>query len=243
MENTLHLFDELLDHDPGSKIFFPLARLYKRQGYVQRAVEIVQKGVELHPDYLEAKFFLIELLYDKGDIEAAEVYANEIFQKLLQYEKFWLALKSYYSKLKHEDIYLATFLIERFSNSDRVDMLTLMSSGISHYCEKSNEQDGLVEPENDLDAEEVTQFFINSGIKTKTMAKLLAAQGEHSQAVSICDELLSASSNDFEKDELFTLREQSMMHLRKQADAETDKANKLYDALNSLATRLENRSA
>lgn len=243
MKNTLHLFDELLEHDPGSKIFFPLARLYRRHGYIQRAIEIVQKGIELHPDYLEAQFFLIELLYDTGDANTAESHAHELFQKFLVYEKFWFALQSYYLKKNQDDLHLGTFLINQRANQGRVDLLKLLASGIAHYSESKNSTDSSKEPEHDLDAEEVTQFFINSGIKTKTMAKLLAAQGEHSQAIAICDELLSISTNTSETTELKLLREQSLQFLQELDKFQTDKTTKLYKVLNNLATRLENRAS
>lgn len=242
MKNTLHLFDELLEHDPGSKIFFPLARLYKRHGYIKRAIEIVQKGIDLHPDYLEAQFFLIELLYDTGENGAAESHAHELFQKLLAYDKFWFALRTFYSKKNQEDMQLAAYIIERKANQSNVDLLKLLTSGIGHYSDSINDQNSAQEPEHDLDAEEVTQFFINSGIKTKTMAKLLAAQGEHSQAIAICDELLATSIKAEEVNELQTLREQSLQTLQALDNTQADKTTKLYNVLNNLASRLEKRS-
>lgn len=71
MNDTFQLFDELLAHDPGSRIFFPLARLYRKEGLMDRAIEIVRKGIEYHPDFLEAQLFLIELLSEAGLREEA----------------------------------------------------------------------------------------------------------------------------------------------------------------------------
>ncbi|MDY0275606.1 MAG: hypothetical protein RBR42_09255 [Desulfomicrobium sp.] len=242
MQNTLHLFDELLEHDPGSKIFFPLARLYKRHGYIKRAIEIVQKGIGHHPDYLEAQFFLIELFYDTGDVSAAEAQAHALFQKLLIYDKFWFALRTYYAKNNQEDMQLASYIMERKAHDSQVDLLKLLTCGIAHYSDQSTDQENLQEPEHDLDAEEVTQFFINSGIKTKTMAKLLAAQGEHSQAIAICDELLAQANQAEDIKDLQILREQSLHIVQAQEVSQTEKTTKLYHVLNDLATRLENRS-
>ena len=109
MNDTLHLFDELLEHDSGSKIFFPLARLYRKQGHLLRAIEIVQKGIEHHPDYLEAQLYLIELQCEAGDTLAAENKASSVFSKLLSYEKFWVCLRAHYAKSQHSDLALASF--------------------------------------------------------------------------------------------------------------------------------------
>lgn len=242
MKNTLHLFDELLEHDPGSKIFLPLARLYRRHGYLQRAIEVVQKGIAHHPDYLEAHFFLIELFYDTGQVDTAEAQAHAIFEKLLVFDKFWRALQDHYSKNQHEDMRLACFLIEGQAKKTPIDLLKLLSSGITHYLEHKHSQDSPREPEQDLDAEEVTQFFINSGIKTKTMAKLLAAQGEHSQAIAICEDLLAQGPNPEETKDLESIRQQSLVHLQKTDSSQKDN-NKLYSILDTLATRLETRSS
>jgi len=242
MNDTLHLFDELLEHDSGSKIFFPLARLYRKQGHLQRAIEIVQKGIEHHPDYLEAQLYLIELQCEAGDTLAAQSKASAVFSKLLSYEKFWVCLRAHYAKSQHSDIALATFLIEQNARGDDVDLLKLLNFGIGHYTEFISADVPAVEPEQDLDAEEVAQICLNSGIKTKTMAKLLAAQGEFAQAIKIYDDLLEGSVSEDERHELDELRAHAHRELGSLPDPEAEKNNKLFFVLNTLADRLEQKA-
>ena len=239
MNDTLHLFDELLEHDSGSKIFFPLARLYRKQGHTKRAIEIVQKGIENHPDYLEAQLYLIELLSEVGDDAAAENKAQSIFSKLLSYEKFWICLRAHYAKSNQSDLALASFLVERNAHGEDVDILKLMNFGIAHYSELITSSSSVSEPEKDLDAEEVALFCINSGIKTKTMAKLLFAQGEFAQAIKIYDDLLENVVGEGERAELRDLRALAYKELGSLPDPESDKHSKLFFVLNSLADRLE----
>ena len=243
MSDTLHLFDELLEHDAGSKIFFPLARLYRKQGHVQRAIEIVQKGIAHHPDYLEAQLYLIELLNEIGDSAAAESKAHSIFSKLMSYEKFWICLRAHYAKSQQSDLALASFLVERNAHGENVDIVKLMSFGIAHYSEMITSSAEVTEPDKDLDAEEVALFCINSGIKTKTMAKLLVAQGEFAQAIKIYDDLLENAVTDEERTDLLDLRAVAHKELGSSPDPEADKHNKLFHVLNSLADRLEQKSA
>lgn len=242
MNDTLHLFDELLEHDPGSKIFFPLARLYRKQGHTRRAIEIVQRGIEHHPDYIEAQLYLIELLSEVGDAVAAENKAQAIFSKLLSYEKFWICLRSYFAKSPHVDLALAAFLMERSAHGEDADIVKLLQHGIAHYEGASPSGLDMVEPEKDLDAEEVTQFCINSGIKTKTMAKLLVAQGEYSQAITIYDDLLADAVGEDERAELLELRTAAHRELGSSPDPESEKHEKIFFVLNSLAARLEQKS-
>ena len=243
MNDTLALFDELLEHDSGSRIFFPLARLYRKQGYTRRAIEIVQRGIEHHPDYLEAQLYLIDLLCEAGDEAAATSRAQAVLAKLLPYEKFWLRLREHYVRSSQPDLAMAAFVLERNAHGESVDLGKLLTCGIGHYTEVLAVSDVPVEPEKDLDAEEVAQFCINSGIKTKTMAKLLSAQGEYEQAIKIYDDLLEAASTDAERAELGALRDKAYAELGSVPDPEAEKHNKLFLVLNSLADRLEQKYA
>ncbi len=242
MNDTLHLFDELLEHDAGSKIFFPLARLYRKQGHLQRAIEIVQKGLKHHPDYLDAQLYLIELFVEIGDLEGAEEQAQAVFAKLADHEKFWLSLRSHFAKSQQTDMSLAAFILERNASGGTTDLISLMNYGISHYTEARAAASACVEPEEDLDADEVTQLCINSGIKTKTMAKLLCAQGEYAQAVRIYDDLLDGANTEEERADLLNLRDQARRAMGVLPDTESDKQNKLFNVLNSLAARLEEKA-
>jgi hypothetical protein len=131
--------------------------------------------------------------------------------------------------------------MERNAHGESVDLAKLMTCGISHYSETVATSAEPVEPEKDLDADEVAQFCINSGIKTKTMAKLLMAQGEFEQAIRIYDDLLEASASEGERAELGALRDKAYQELGSLPDPESEKNNKLYLVLNSLADRLEQK--
>ena len=243
MNDTLQLLNELLEHDPGSKIFFPLAKVYRKQGDADRAIEIVRKGLGFHPDYLEARLLLIELLHDTGDGAEAEKIATEIQTKFTEYIRFWTFLRLTYAKTGRTDLQLAAFLFEQDAKKQSVDFASFVQGGVSH-CLGIVKQAGAVvhEPMDDLDAEEVTQLCINSGIKTKTMAKLLVAQDEYEQAVQIYNELIDACQDPLEKKELISLR----THIQHKAGilntSEPQHNEKLYTMLTSLASRLESKS-
>lgn len=242
MNDTLRLLDELLEHDSGSKIFFPLARMYKKQGDTARAIEIIRKGLGFHPDYLDAQLFLIELLHDAGLSGEAETIAQSIYAKFSQYGAFWSTLRSSFVKADHSELLLAAFLFEQASKNQNVNLFSLLQSGISQYLESTVPPVvAIQEPENDLDAEEVTQICINSGIKTKTMARLLLSQGEYEQSIRIYDELIDACEDPTERAELVDLRSHAQRASGIQDAHEPEQNTKIYKLLNSLADRLEQR--
>ncbi|MEW5772077.1 MAG: tetratricopeptide repeat protein [Thermodesulfobacteriota bacterium] len=89
MENKIKWFKEFLEIEPNSKIFFPLARLLHEDGRTEEAVETLKRGVEKHPDHLEARFFLVELLAERGQDDGASREADGLASTLSQYPAFW----------------------------------------------------------------------------------------------------------------------------------------------------------
>lgn len=243
MNDTLTLFDELLEHDPGSRIFLPLARLYRKQGLFQKAIDIVQKGIGHHPDYFEAHVFLIELFCDAGDRQRAESKAQSVFEKIISHDKFWACLRNAYLKSGQSDLALAVFLVEQHARQKAVNLFELLQPGIAQSASPQAVATEPVEPEMDLDAEEVAQLCVNSGIKTKTMAKLLVAQGEYDQAVELYDELIAGASSDQEGQELTVLRDAAQKAAQPQSETKSGANSKIFHVLNSLASRLEEKSA
>lgn len=89
MDNKIKWFKEFLEIEPNSKIFFPLARLLHEDGRTPEAIETLKKGVEKHPDHLEARFFLVELLAERGQGDGAAREADSLASTLSQYPAFW----------------------------------------------------------------------------------------------------------------------------------------------------------
>lgn len=239
MKNNLDLLDELLTQDPGSKIFFPLAKLYRKQGEGGKALEVLRKGIANHPQFLEAQLFMIDLLQEHQCYEEAEATAMDIFERLQSSHSFWRTLHAGLSKKRLHETAFAAFVFGQAANHESIDFFALLREGTEKYTQNTTELH--TEPEFDLDADEVTQICINSGIRTKTMAKLLAAQGEVAQALGIYNELISSCQDQHERYELLDLRNQ----LQKSAPSAQDESShkKVYRILDKLASRLESKYA
>ena len=58
--------------NPQGLTFAPLAEVHRKNGEVQRAIDLLRSGLALHPDYIPASIVLGRCHLDLGDVHAAE---------------------------------------------------------------------------------------------------------------------------------------------------------------------------
>lgn len=89
MKNKIELFQELFSSDPTSKVFYPLAKLYAESGMLLQSAETLRQGLSRHPDHMEARLLLIEILHqlERDDVAAEEV--EILAGTLSRYPAFW----------------------------------------------------------------------------------------------------------------------------------------------------------
>lgn len=69
-EDIKHLLKRY-ERAPESRLFAPLADAYRKEGEIDRAIELCEKGLERHPSYASAHVILGKCFYDKGATERA----------------------------------------------------------------------------------------------------------------------------------------------------------------------------
>jgi tetratricopeptide (TPR) repeat protein len=57
---------EKFDKDPNSKLFLPLAEEYRKEGMLEEAIDVLQKGLEKHVTYTSARVLLGKTYLEKG---------------------------------------------------------------------------------------------------------------------------------------------------------------------------------
>ena len=67
LEHYLRIFQE----NPDSRVFAPLADLYRRLGRLDDAERICREGLRRHPYYAGGRVALAHLLFDKGQLQEA----------------------------------------------------------------------------------------------------------------------------------------------------------------------------
>ncbi|MBD5553385.1 MAG: hypothetical protein HDQ44_03505 [Desulfovibrio sp.] len=91
MTAKIEWYREVLELEPNSKVFFPLARLLAAEGNEEEAMQLLEKGLARHPEYLEARLFRIELLFKKGRREECNEEIGKLSRMFASYGGFWQA--------------------------------------------------------------------------------------------------------------------------------------------------------
>ena len=91
MTAKIDWYREVLELEPNSKVFFPLARLLADAGERDEAMALLERGLERHPEYLEARLFRIELLFQDGRKEECNAEIARLSRMFASYAGFWQA--------------------------------------------------------------------------------------------------------------------------------------------------------
>jgi len=91
MTEKIEWYKEVLELEPNSKVFFPLARLLAEEGRAEEAIAVLEQGLIRHEEFLEARLFLIELLHASGLLEACEKQVGKLTKMFTTYAGFWQA--------------------------------------------------------------------------------------------------------------------------------------------------------
>lgn len=91
MTEKIEWYREVLELEPNSKVFLPLAKLLVEENGDSQAIDILQRGLDRHPDFLEARLFLIELLYKMGKNDECDAEVKKLGKMFATYAGFWQA--------------------------------------------------------------------------------------------------------------------------------------------------------
>src|SRR6516164_6364647 len=61
----------LLEKDPKSQVFAPLAEAYRKIGLIEEAFRICVRGVQFHPNFAGGRLALAKVLMDRDSPEGA----------------------------------------------------------------------------------------------------------------------------------------------------------------------------
>lgn len=91
MTEKIEWYKEVLELEPNSKVFLPLAHLYASRNEIDEAVAALEHGLSRHPEHMEARLFLIELLYKSGRQADCTAHVREMSRLFSSYAHFWQA--------------------------------------------------------------------------------------------------------------------------------------------------------
>ncbi|MCT4642572.1 MAG: hypothetical protein N4A33_09790 [Bacteriovoracaceae bacterium] len=107
--NLLVKYKYLYEKNPRSKVFAPLAQIYRKLGMVDEALSILREGIKFHPDYVYAYITLGQLYLDSREYDLAystvkpfvknnleNIVLQEVYAKIcLELDKDEEALETY----------------------------------------------------------------------------------------------------------------------------------------------------
>jgi tetratricopeptide (TPR) repeat protein len=237
MKQKIDWYREVLELEPGSRVFFPLAKLLAADGQAGEAVLTLKQGLLRHPDNVEARLLLVELLHlQQADAEvAAEI--ERLGKILASYPGFWsawcgniaenplmrdasLAMRFFSAALQGKNISWGDIISRGLSavlsagetttasgkayagalppiDERRIadaaaktrpaeDSAVLQTSSVAQAADESGNEPSLADEE-----EEPDEPF---SLRTRSMADVLAEQGDIQGALDIYQELLQSAA-------------------------------------------------
>lgn len=273
MRRKIEWYQEVLALEPGSRIFFPLAKLFVEFGQLEDAEKTLRQGLDRHPDSMEARLLLIQVLMRQEKLEEAQDQLQAVIKPLERYPAFW-SLWAHQTSDKDRDFAVFLMLVASHFTDRPVKWTDVVIEGLSSLTdrligplkatarkvrEQSLERPTLAPappaPACDVsDAPYAGPAPDAGSFRTRTMAELLASQGDFGAALGIYRELWDRAQDEREKADLSsrikTLEANlaaapagdAAPHIAPGEDPFGKHAkNRLMSTLEALAARLESR--
>lgn len=97
-------YREVLEIEPQSRLFYPLARMLAAEGSLAEARAILEKGLSWHVHYVQARMLLCEVLQKLGLGEEAEKQFSLVAGELEGSASFWQAFAQTDAKNRDESL-------------------------------------------------------------------------------------------------------------------------------------------
>lgn len=135
----LEWYKEVLSLEPNSKLFLPLARLLAELGtednnadMMNEAFEVLRRGLDIQPEFMEARLFLIELLNTCGCKAQCGAEVARLASLFLSYPDFWDAWREY-AIIEHEssDFTAALGFMSAIMRNKSLSIVQVLEAGLN----------------------------------------------------------------------------------------------------------------
>ncbi|MDE7371451.1 MAG: tetratricopeptide repeat-containing protein [Desulfovibrio sp.] len=219
MTEKIEWYKEVLELEPNSKVFFPLARLLADAGRDDEAIAALEHGLERHSEFLEARLFLIELLYRTGRQDACARQIQRLSAMFSAYAGFWQAWAACLSEVDGEadTATVLRFLAAHFVHGplslhevlnrglDSLEQggapraaapaaseVTIEETAAAPLWEEAPADAASALPADGAHPEDDSEEHFS--LRTRSMAEVLAEQGDIRGALDIYNELAAAAT-------------------------------------------------
>lgn len=210
MSEELRNLIERFKRASDSRLFAPLADAYRKNGEFDKAIELLERGLERYPRYASARVILGKCYYDKGATERAKAE----FLHVIEFDgENMVALKFLGDILLAED--------KRNEAADCYRRLLAVDPTNEEVARTLKEMEAsFAMKEIDLSNAETARDERPRDLATMTLAGIYAAQGYYGKALRIYREVLEREPGNQEALEM-TAKLESIMN---STEAERDRA-------------------
>ncbi len=207
MIEKIEWYREVLELEPGSKVFLPLARLLCDSN-PDEAIRILRFGIEKHPEYIEAKLLLIDLLSSSGRDNEYSLDVSDVSDLLFKYPSF---LEAWGEQCNNTNISLIIKLLAASIKNPELDLQQIILAGLTQSSskEKNKQVQGDLtvmnvqtdfEPILDTDVYDIEPEIVT--VKTRSMAEILLEQGDVDGAIEIYEEIYNNTDDEAKRESL-----------------------------------------
>lgn len=243
MTEKIEWYKEVLELEPNSKVFFPLARLLADENRDGEAIAALEHGLERHSEFLEARLFLIELLYRTGRQDACARQIERLSAMFSSYAGFWQAWAACLSGVEGEadTATVLRFLAAHFLHGP-ISLHEVLDRGLESLQAQGSESDATAAAHQGMPAASPLLHAASSAPEEKSDApvdaKPVPAWEETPDAAESAAPPADDSRTEEDGEEHFSLRTRSMAEvLAEQGDIRG--ALDIYNELAAAATQPE----
>jgi tetratricopeptide (TPR) repeat protein len=139
MQEKIALYEEILQQDPGARIFYPLARMYYEAGRLDDALAVLDRGLASHHEHLGAMLLRLEILEEKESAQA-EPAARVIAKALTRTPALWRLWSRQAADDGLQDLALALRFVASAAGGDEMTWAGILAAGMDSLQRKAPEK-------------------------------------------------------------------------------------------------------
>ena len=130
MNMKIGWYREVLELEPDSRLFLPLARLLAEEGEVEEACRVLGEGLVRHPTFLEARLTYVDLLRRARLDDEGKRQLESLVSSLAAHDGFWQTWASGTADKGELDASLAIRLLALVVRGVKLDLADILRRGI-----------------------------------------------------------------------------------------------------------------
>jgi tetratricopeptide (TPR) repeat protein len=142
---------EKVEKDPNSKLFVPLAEEYRKEGMLDEAIEILQKGLERQPSYMSARVSLGKIYLEKGQLAEARIEFENVIKAIPDNLYAHKKLSEIYRNTGERDLAIKAFRavlkLNPMDEENLINLRELEGTSAQRPAEKIQEASGRISEE------------------------------------------------------------------------------------------------